>query len=150
MSEYDDLDQEASEAQSDPGGLRKALEKANRERAEIEKAHAALMKDLLFTKVGVPEDGVGVYFRKGYDGEFTIEAVRAAAEAANLLGSKAPVEEPLVPTDELAAHEVIRQSQTIGTLPGAEAGDIEAQLRAVDLTAPDAERRIAEIMSGRR
>lgn len=106
-----------------PGGIRKALEKANQRAAELEATNARLMRDLLFTEVGVPNKGMGSYFRKGYEGELTPEAVKAAAEEAGLLKSAESTEEPQVPADELAAHEVIRQSQTGGQLPGAQPQD---------------------------
>jgi hypothetical protein len=50
--------------------------KAQADRATVLERQAA------FAKAGVPDDGMGSYFQKGYDGEITVEAIKAAyAEA---------------------------------------------------------------------
>jgi hypothetical protein len=44
---------------------------------------------LAFVKAGVdPDSAAAKYFVKGYDGELTPEAIRAAAEEANLVSSE--------------------------------------------------------------
>lgn len=45
-----------------------------------------LQKELAFSKAGIPMDApMAKYFIKGYEGEFTPEAIRKAAEEANLI-----------------------------------------------------------------
>lgn len=85
---HDDLDNEAQEpAEKNPVRARmRELEsevKALREKAaEAEK----LQRELAFSKAGIPMDSpMSKYFVKGYEGEFTPEAIRKAAEEASLI-----------------------------------------------------------------
>jgi hypothetical protein len=56
--------------------------------AKAKEAEAAT-RELAFVKAGVDPDAAGAkWFVKGYDGEFTAEAIRAAAEEANLIPSQ--------------------------------------------------------------
>jgi hypothetical protein len=56
--------------------------------AKAKEAEAA-QRELAFVKAGVdPESAAAKYFVKGYDGELTPEAIRAAAEEANLVSSE--------------------------------------------------------------
>lgn len=47
-----------------------------------------LRREMTFIEAGVPNEGAAKYFRKAYDGEMSVEAIRKAAEEANLLQSK--------------------------------------------------------------
>jgi hypothetical protein len=68
--------------------LRDALKRQEKRSKELEAALAAsqaqadraaqLEREAVFLKAGVPSDGVGTYFLKGYDGDMTVEAVKAA------------------------------------------------------------------------
>ena len=89
----DDIDFDSDE----PSGnamkqVRQALKAANRREKELEAQMAALKaqadratvleRQAAFAKAGVPDEGLGSYFQKGYDGEITVEAIKAAyAEA---------------------------------------------------------------------
>ena len=56
--------------------------------AKAKEAEAA-QRELAFVKAGVnPDSAAAKYFVKGYDGELTPEAIRAAAEEANLVSSE--------------------------------------------------------------
>ena len=56
--------------------------------AKAKEAEAA-QRELAFVKAGVnPDSAAAKYFAKGYDGELTPEAIRAAAEEANLVSSE--------------------------------------------------------------
>lgn len=70
-----------------PRGLRKAANKSKRLEAELQQAQ----RELAFVKAGInPDDPKMRYFVKGYDGDLTAEAVRAAALDAGFLASQAP------------------------------------------------------------
>jgi hypothetical protein len=56
--------------------------------AQAKEAEAA-KRELAFVKAGVdPDSAAAKYFVKGYDGELTAEAIRAAAEEASLIPSQ--------------------------------------------------------------
>ena len=56
--------------------------------AKAKEAEAA-QRELAFVKAGVnPDSAAAKYFVKGYDGELTPEAIRVAAEEANLVSSE--------------------------------------------------------------
>ena len=56
--------------------------------AKAKEAEAA-QRELAFVKAGVnPDSAAAKYFVKGYDGELTPEAIRAAAEEASLIPSQ--------------------------------------------------------------
>ena len=146
-NEHDDVEA------NDPAGIRKALEKANKRVRELEEANAKLSRESLFTQAGVPNEGPGKWFRKGYDGELTLEAIKAAAEADNLFSPKAEAagepEEPEVPADEVAAHAAMQQARNGGALPNS--GSAEDQLLAAIAQAKSSDE-IGQIMAaaGRR
>jgi hypothetical protein len=73
---------------------------------------AALERERAFDKAGVPDDGVGKWFRKGYDGEIDVDSIRQAAAADGLI---APPDE----TDPEAAAEAV---QAAGLISEAAAG----------------------------
>lgn len=75
--------------------------------AEAEK----LQKELAFSKAGIPMDApMAKYFIKGYEGEFTPEAIRKAAEEANLLQAQTPT----APAPEQQAWSRMQKASTAG------------------------------------
>lgn len=72
-----------------PQGLRdyvKRLEDQAKTSQEAGSKAAQLERELTFTKAGIdPDDAKAKYFVKGYDGELTPDAVKAAAVEAGLL-----------------------------------------------------------------
>lgn len=84
----DDLDNEAQE-QTEKNPVRARMRELESEVKTLrEKAAEAekLQRELAFSKAGIPMDSpMSKYFVRGYDGEFTPEAIRKAAEDANLI-----------------------------------------------------------------
>jgi hypothetical protein len=64
-----------------------------KEAAELKKQVAeaeAVKREMAFIKAGIPTDNpMSKYFVKGYDGDITPEAIRQAAEEANLIAKAA-------------------------------------------------------------
>lgn len=83
----EDYDDEAGDQAKDP--VRSRMKKLERELQERDKQlveASAAQRELAFLKAGVPADNpVTKYFVKGYEGEVTPEAIRAAAEEAGLI-----------------------------------------------------------------
>ena len=79
-----DLDNEEQESASD-------LRRAARRGAKAQKELEMLRKELAFYKAGISIDDPKMrYFVKGYDGEMTAEAIRAAALEAGFIASQQP------------------------------------------------------------
>lgn len=62
-------------------------EKQARELAEAQAQLQRLQREQLFIKAGIPEDGAGKYFIKGYDGPDDPDSIRQAAIEAGILKS---------------------------------------------------------------
>ncbi len=78
--------------------MRKLEEEVKALRQTAAEAEAA-KRELAFVKAGVPMDNpASKYFVKGYDGDFSPEAIRAAAEEANLIA-------PSVQTQQVQAEQ---------------------------------------------
>lgn len=77
-----------NDQQDNLANLRKAADEGTRAKAELEQAK----RELAFAKAGVDtESGVGALLFKAYDGELTVEAIKAQASE---LGIGAPPAEP--------------------------------------------------------
>jgi hypothetical protein len=88
MSNVHDFDDDTTdEAPKDPVRARmRQLEKELKAKEQALAEAEAIKREFAFVKAGVPMDSpMAKYFVKGYDGEFTPEAIRAAAEEANLI-----------------------------------------------------------------
>jgi hypothetical protein len=108
MSNFDDYSEEDfTEQESSNGGnpvrqRMKQLEKDLREAQKQLAASAEVQKKLAFVEAGIPLDSpMSKYFIKGYDGELTPEAIREAAQEAQLI---APVQQ-VADTDKQAWRE---------------------------------------------
>ena len=92
MSESDfEFEDEAQDqaARKDPvrARMRELEQQVKAFEAKAKEAEAAT-RELAFVKAGVdPDSAAAKYFVKGYDGELTAEAIRAAAEEASLIPS---------------------------------------------------------------
>jgi hypothetical protein len=87
MSDVNEFDDETMDQGQDPvrAHMRKLEKELKQSKQALAEAEAA-KRELAFVKAGVPLDNpVAKYFIKGYDGEITPEAIRAAAEEANLV-----------------------------------------------------------------
>ena len=93
MSESDfEFEDEAQDqaARKDPvrARMRELEQQVKAFEAKAKEAEAA-QRELAFVKAGVdPDSAAAKYFVKGYDGELTAEAIRAAAEEASLIPSQ--------------------------------------------------------------
>jgi hypothetical protein len=84
-------DETVEEMPKDPVRARmRQLEKELKANQQALAEAEAIKREFAFVKAGVPMDSpMAKYFVKGYDGEFTPEAIRAAAEEANLIAKQA-------------------------------------------------------------
>lgn len=100
MSEFDPTENPPTE--EEPRGLRKQIEEQASKAREAEARAAAAERELAFAKAGLPLDDPKMgYFVKGYEGDLTPEAIKAAAESAGFLSPPAPE----IPAEELAQHQ---------------------------------------------
>jgi hypothetical protein len=89
-SDFEFEDEAQDQATRNPVRARmRELEDRNKALEAQAKEAEAAKRELAFVKAGVDPDAAGAkWFVKGYDGEFTAEAIRAAAEEANLIPSQ--------------------------------------------------------------
>ena len=98
MSEFDTYDDDDTTEQ-EPGRnpLRAQLKRLEKENSELRKQTAQFaetQKKMAFMEAGIPLDSpMTKYFIKGYDGELTPEAIRVAAEEAQLIAPPTPQNE---------------------------------------------------------
>lgn len=95
MSEYDEFYEDDDQQESNPVRARmKQLEKETRDlRKQVAEAQSA-QKELAFVKAGIDlTSPMSKYFVKGYDGELTPEAIRLAAEEAQLVAPTPQVQD---------------------------------------------------------
>jgi hypothetical protein len=108
--DYDDID-EQDDNNSDEPGWRKKLQREAKQGREAVKAANDAQKELAFYKAGLPMgDPRMAYFVKGYDGEFSAEAIRKAASDAGFIEQSA------------ADHAVTDEVSQYGTVSAASAG----------------------------
>lgn len=94
MSEFEDLDETETESHQERNPLRSRMRELESEikslRQQAAEAEQA-KRELAFVKAGVdPSDTAAKYFVKGYDGELTVDAIKAAAVEARLLAPTQP------------------------------------------------------------
>lgn len=89
-SDFEFEDEAQDQATRNPVRARmRELEDRNKALEAQAKEAEGAKRELAFVKAGVDPDAAGAkWFVKGYDGEFTAEAIRAAAEEANLIPSQ--------------------------------------------------------------
>ena len=87
MSNVHEFEQEPDETPKDPVRARmKQLEKELNESKQALAEAESLKREVAFIKAGIPMDNpMAKYFVKGYEGEISAEAIRQAAEEANLI-----------------------------------------------------------------
>lgn len=84
MSEYDEYEEEYEEQRSDAEWAK--LRRTEKARKQAEQEAAQAKRELAFYKAGIsPDDKAASYFIKGYEGDLSAEAIRAAAEEAGFL-----------------------------------------------------------------
>lgn len=106
MSDYDDNDDnDTTDDTPTVTALRRQitkLEKRVKDYGDAEAKIAAAERRAAFAEAGIPSGGLADYFRKGYEGEMTADAIRKAAADAGLTGTAAAADDP-----DRAAHEQI-------------------------------------------
>lgn len=142
--EYENDDEQESQGsrQLDPN-IRRQLreaEKMRKEYAELQLRLAEREKQDLFAEAGLPRDDSTKYFRKGYDGELTVEAVQAEARKVGLLKAPSTAVEDESNADLLAA-----QRRVAGASIGS-SGDVSDPAKEF-LTAIDGAKTEAEAMA---
>ncbi len=104
-----------------PAELRK-LRKAEKEREELKAQLAEFQRRETFARAGIPlDDPAAKYFIKGYDGELTPEAIKAAAVEAKVISGDQPT------AAEIAGH-TNAAAAAAGADPVGLGPNLEAQL----------------------
>jgi len=80
---------EAPEGEESP--VMAKLRKDAKEGAAAKKELEALKRERAFDKAGVPDEGPGKWFRKGYDGDIDVDAIKAAAAEDGLIAPESDV-----------------------------------------------------------
>ena len=119
----DDIEQEDTKPErtdSEWAELRRAKKAAEKALKELE----SLKAEREFEKAGLdPEDPKVAYFRKGYDGDLTADAIRAEAVKAGFIQEAAPEEPDTAPLDA---------QQRVAELAGGMADPATLQTAALD------------------
>jgi hypothetical protein len=87
-SDFDDSDgeQDGQEPREENHNL-KQLRKKGRDYDAVASERDTYKRELEFYKAGIPDTPQTRYFRKGYDGDLSVEAIRAAAAEAGFIDS---------------------------------------------------------------
>lgn len=130
--DYDlDDDTTTDEPQTGRNPLRAQMRKQEKELKELREQLAAgqqASRELAFVKAGVDTTKPGAkYFVKGYEGELTVDAIKAAAVEEGFLQAET---EDVVTDDEKHALSEIERASNGGRAPG-RSEDLGAQMRAL-------------------
>lgn len=110
--EYDEQPEPEKRTRTVPRDVFKDMERKAKERDEVQKQLDAANRRLAFSDAGInTSDPKLGYFVKGYDGDMTPDAIRAAASEAGFI--EAP--RPDVPDEEIRAHERVSQAAAGGS-----------------------------------
>jgi hypothetical protein len=102
-------------------------EKQAKELAEAQSQLAKLMREQAFIRAGIPEDGAGKYFIKGYDGPDDPESIRSAAIEAGIIRASEGQQQQV--DQALNGHEAAMQAASGQQAPGGGGDDLNAKLR---------------------
>lgn len=97
----------------------KSLEAEAKQHREAAEQVPALTRRVAFAEAGLGASPMRTYFEKGYDGEMSADAIRAAASEAGvpLLGAASTTPAPDRSAD-VATHTAMNQASTGGTTDG--------------------------------
>jgi hypothetical protein len=124
----DELDLDSDEAAVLDPNIRKELREGRKQRAQQAAENAALKREAALARAGIDDSTpLGRMFAKSYDGDISVDAIRAAAEEIPGLLALPPVDPNAPSADELEA-----QRRMAGHSGGAGAGgpDSQAQFNA--------------------
>ena len=130
----DEFDEDEDESQNQKPvldkNIRAQLRKADEDRKELATLRLQLdaeRESKLYDKAGIPEDGLGSMFRKGYVGDKTVEAIRQNAVDIGLLNpTNLPNNESLTDSE----LEALRKVQGATTGGDGNAPDVEQKYLA--------------------
>ena len=131
-NEVDPFDPEFQQQQEDQRNpLRQQVRRMEKQIKDLRKEAEAgqqAVKQLEFVKAGVDlTNPMAAYFARGYDGDVTAEAIKAAAEPLGLLGAKEPERQEPAQQDR-PGLERMNQALQDGTQPAQR--DYDAEMRA--------------------
>lgn len=123
MSEYapefdeneNDHDEQPDSGQRENSNLKLLREKARKHDAAVSERDT-YKRELEFFKAGIPDTPATRYFRKGYDGDLDVAAIRAAAAEAGFIEIE---DEPGQQDEEFEALDRMSAASTGGQPPGA-------------------------------
>lgn len=127
----DQFDTESIESEGLRAHVKKLEADAAAAKAATEKAQA-LERELAFERAGIPSEGAGTYFRKGYEGEMDHAAIRQAAIEAGIVQTAAPAQ----PQADPVAHQQMSQLVQTGEPPAPL--NVDAELEKAAAEGPEA------------
>lgn len=145
QDQNDDGDGDDSPQVTIPRSNIRQLEKAAKAGAEAQVELAAVRRELAFRDAGIdPTVPQAKYFMKGYDGEVTVEAIRAEAATIGLIGqqSTAPPPNP----QQIPPAELLLLSQSNATTAGFQSAPPSATSEAAYFAAMQAAKNPDEVM----
>ena len=153
MAYEDEFEDEQENQPLDPN-IRRQLREADKARKELEtlKAQVELeRRETFFAKVGIPESGSGALFRKAYDGEASVEAIRLEAEKYGILQS-AQQESPVQEISYDAELEAQRRAQgaTVGSTGAMPEPSEEVLTALAAATTPEEVMKVVQSGSGQK
>lgn len=105
-----DAESNADSPEGDAGDI-KSLRRAANSKKKLEQELAEARRELAFAKAGIdPSDPKMKYFVKGYEGEMTASAVRAAATEAGFLQQDASPESTQSQLDAASSQQRVMQA----------------------------------------
>ena len=112
-----DYDDEQPQAQALDPNIRRQLREAEKARKELDSIRAELAaekREVQYSRIGIPENGVGALFRKAYDGPGDPDSIRKAAEEYGIIQSQSSEPVSIASDPEL---EALRRTQgaTVGS-----------------------------------
>lgn len=125
MSDYDDNDEiDGDESAAPKRNWRRDLEEQAAQAKQATADAAAAQRELAFLKAGIDLNSPGgKLLAKAYDGANTVEAIKAAAVEYGVITPEAPV----VPAEELAAHDRVANASA-GAATASEGDELMAEL----------------------
>lgn len=137
----DEFDLDSEEAQILDPNIRRELRDNRKRAADADKELQAARREVAFARAGVDDTTpLGRMFVRGYDGDATVDAIKAAAE-------EIPGLLPAPPANSMSADELDAQKRMAGASGGEGVGgpDLRSQFNA---DAADLERRIRAGQAG--
>lgn len=104
----------------------KRWEEQTKELNEARRLLAEMKREQVFARAGIPDTAMGNLFRRGYDGQDDVDAIKAAAIEYGILN--APAEQDKV-NQSLAGHEAAQAAASGAATPDPRV-DLDSRMRA--------------------